>query len=124
VEAVVKLAALLAVGIFVVWGIGEGWSATLARIDASPISDWTQPGGRWVGLTFLSAAAFLCLPRMFQVLVVENANERHLATASWAFPLYVMLMSLFVVPIAVVGLDLMPAGSNPDLFVLTLPLSQ
>src|SRR5690606_29455974 len=83
VEAVVKLAALLAVGIFVVWGIGEGWSATLARIDASPISDWTQPGGRWVGLTFLSAAAFLCLPRMFQVLVVENANERHLATASW-----------------------------------------
>jgi len=124
VEAVVKLAALLAVGIFVVWGIGEGWSATLARIDASPISDWTQPGGRWVGLTFLSAAAFLCLPRMFQVLVVENANERHLATASWAFPLYLMLMSLFVVPIAVVGLDLMPAGSNPDLFVLTLPLSQ
>ena len=124
VEAVVKLCALVAVGVFVVWGIGNGISDTLARIDASPIAHWDQSGGRWVGLTFLSAAAFLCLPRMFQVLVVENADEGHLATASWAFPLYLMVMSLFVVPIAVVGLDLLPAGSNPDLFVLTLPLSQ
>ena len=124
VEAVVKLCALVAVGVFVVWGIGDGWADTLARIDASPIAHWEQSGGRWVGLIFLSAAAFLCLPRMFQVLVVENANEAHLATASWAFPLYLMVMSLFVVPIAVVGLDLLPAGSNPDLFVLTLPLSQ
>ena len=123
-EAVVKLCALLAVGIFVVWGISDGWTATMDRIDTSPISHWNQPAGRWVGLTFLSAAAFLCLPRMFHVLVVENANERHLAVASWAFPLYLMLMSLFVLPIAVVGLDLMPAGSNPDMFVLTLPLSQ
>ena len=124
VEAVVKLCALVAVGVFVVWGIGNGISDTLARIDASPIAHWDQSPNRWVGLTFLSAAAFLCLPRMFQVLVVENANERHLETASWAFPLYLMVMSLFVVPIAVVGLDLLPVGSNPDLFVLTLPLSQ
>ena len=124
VEAVVKLCALVAVGVFVVWGIGNGWADTLARIDASPIAHWEQSGGRWVGLTFLSAAAFLCLPRMFQVLVVENANEAHLATASWAFPLYLMVMSLFVVPIAVTGLALLPQGSNPDLFVLTLPLSQ
>ncbi len=124
VEAVVKLCALIAVGVFVVWGIGGGIGQTLARIDASPIAQWDQSSGRWIGLTMLSAAAFLCLPRMFQVLVVENENERHLATASWAFPLYLLLMSLFVVPIAAVGLDLLPAGSNPDLFVLTLPLSQ
>ncbi len=124
VEAVVKLCALVAVGVFVVWGIGGGVGATLARIDASPIAHWEQSGGRWAGLMFLSAAALLCLPRMFQVLVVENADERHLATAAWAFPLYMLAMSLFVVPIAVVGLDLLPAGSNPDLFVLTLPLSQ
>ncbi|GGL65040.1 ATP-binding protein [Wenxinia marina] len=123
VEAVVKLAALLAVGLFVVWGIGGGVQATLARIDASPIAHWDQSAGRWLGLTFLAGAAFLCLPRMFQVLVVENAEERHLATASWAFPLYVMLMSLFVVPIAVMGLERLP-GTNPDLFVLTLPLAE
>ncbi|MCP4209236.1 MAG: sodium:solute symporter [Shimia sp.] len=123
VEAIVKLFALLAVGIFVVWGLGGGVSETLARIDASEIGQWQMRGDRWATLIFLSGAAFLCLPRMFQVMVVENEAEDHLRTASWAFPAYLMIMSLFVVPIAVVGLDLMPAGSNPDFFVLTVPLA-
>ncbi len=123
-EAVVKLFALIAVGVFVVWGLAGGIGSTLARIDASEIAMWEVSGSRWVGLTMLSAAAFLCLPRMFQVMVVENEDEGHLRTASWAFPAYLMLISLFVVPIAVVGLDMLPAGSNPDLFVLTLPLQE
>lgn len=124
VEAVVKLMALVAVGVFVVWGIAGGPTEMLARIETSDIILWDQDGGRWISLIFLSGAAFICLPRMFQVLVVENADERHLHVASWAFPTYLFLMSLFVVPIAVVGLDLLPAGSNPDLFVLTVPLSE
>mgnify|MGYP000571707527 CR=1 FL=1 len=123
-EAVVKLLALLAVGIFVVWGISDGLTETLARIDASRIGEWNVDGGRWATITFLSAAAFVCLPRMFQVMVVENEDERYLRTAAWAFPLYLMLISIFVVPIAVIGLELMPSGANPDLFVLTVPLSQ
>mgnify|MGYP003114081800 FL=1 len=124
VEAVVKLVALLAVGAFVTWGLGGGPGAVLDRIAASPIADWQIDRARWVGLTFISAAAVLCLPRMFQVLVVENPDEGFLATAGWAFPLYLMLMSLFAVPIAVVGLDRLPIGANPDLFVLTLPLAE
>lgn len=55
-------------------------------------------------------------------MVIENADERHVAVASWAFPLYLFLMSLFVIPIAVVGLNVLP-GTNPDLYVLTLPLA-
>ncbi|MEO1639900.1 MAG: sensor histidine kinase [Pseudomonadota bacterium] len=124
VEAVVKLLALVAVGVFVVWGVAGGPAEMLNRIDASEIQLWNQNTGRWTTLIFLSAAAFLCLPRMFQVLVVENADERHLHIASWAFPLYLFLISLFVVPIAVIGLDIMPAGSNPDLFVLTVPMRE
>jgi len=123
-EAVVKLVALLAVGIFVVWGLSGGVSQTMARIDASPIGQWQMNGSRWATITFLAVAAFVCLPRMFQVMVVENDDERHLRTAAWAFPTYLLLISLFVVPIAVVGLEVMPAGANPDLFVLTVPLSQ
>ena len=123
VEAIVKLFALLAVGVFVVWGIGGGVGEILQRIDASEIGSWQMQGDRWAALIFLSAAAFVCLPRMFQVMVVENEDESHLRTASWAFPGYLMVMSLFVVPIAVVGLDLMPPGSNPDFFVLTVPLA-
>ncbi|MGB0438740.1 MAG: histidine kinase dimerization/phospho-acceptor domain-containing protein, partial [Paracoccaceae bacterium] len=125
VEAVVKLGALLAVGVFVVWGIGGGPQAMLTRIDASAaLGDWQVAPGRWAGLTLLAAAAFVCLPRMFQVMVVENEDEGHLRTAAWAFPLYLMLMSLFVVPIAVIGLERLPAGANPDMFVLTVPLSE
>jgi Na+/proline symporter/nitrogen-specific signal transduction histidine kinase len=124
VEAVVKLIALLAVGCFVVWGIAGGVADIIARIDAADLSAWQMQPGRWTGLIFLSAAAVITLPRMFQVMVVENDDEGHLARASWAFPLYLMLMSLFIVPIAVVGLDQLPAGSNPDMFVLTLPLSE
>ena len=124
VEAVVKLFALLAVGVFVVWGVAGGVGPTMDLIDASAQSQWAPQPSRWIGLIFVSAAAFLCLPRMFQVLVVENSDERTVSTASWAFPAYLLLMSLFVVPIAVVGLDLMPEGANPDLFVVTLPLSQ
>lgn len=124
VEAVVKLVALLAVGIFVVWGVAGGVAETVARIDASPIGTWQTSGGRWTALIVVSAAAFVCLPRMFQVMVVENDDERHLQIASWAFPLYMLAISLFVVPIAVIGLELMPAGANPDLYVLTVPLSQ
>ncbi len=123
VEAVVKLVALLAVGVFVVWGIGGGVAETMARIDASEIGTWSMDRSRWVTLTLLAGAAFLCLPRMFQVLVVENEDDRQLAIASWSFPLYLMLMSLFVVPIAVMGLKALP-GTNPDLYVLTLPLTE
>ncbi|MEM1066890.1 MAG: ATP-binding protein, partial [Pseudomonadota bacterium] len=91
-------------------------------IEASPIAEYRVQPERWVTLTFLAGAAFLCLPRMFHVLVVENSDERHLATAAWAFPLYLLLISLFVIPIAVAGLAVMPADANPDLFVLTVPL--
>ncbi|MEP1944633.1 MAG: histidine kinase dimerization/phospho-acceptor domain-containing protein, partial [Sulfitobacter sp.] len=124
VEAVVKLLALLAVGAFVVWGIAGGVPEIIERIDASPIGTWQTSGSRWSALIVLSAAAFVCLPRMFQVMVVENEDERHLQIASWAFPLYLMAMSLFVVPIAVIGLELMPQGANPDLYVLTVPLRE
>lgn len=123
VEAVVKLVALVAIGVLVVWGVADGPRDMIEKIAESPIAHSQISGSRWVGLTFLSAVAIFTLPRMFQVLVVENADENHLATASWAFPLYLMVMSLFVVPIAVTGLALMPDGSNPDLFVLSIPLS-
>ena len=124
VEAVVKLVALIFVGVFVVWGIADGPADIVERINASPISEWTLQPGRWAGLIFASGAAVICLPRMFQVMVVENADERHLSTASWAFPLYLFAMSLFIVPIAVIGLERLPEGANPDMFVLTLPLAE
>ncbi|MEM8555667.1 MAG: ATP-binding protein [Pseudomonadota bacterium] len=124
IEALVKLCALLAVGVFVVWHVAGGLGPMVDRINASAIAEVPMEKSRWVSLIFISGAAFLVLPRMFHVLVVENENDRHLATAAWAFPLYLALISVFVIPIAVVGLTEMPVGANPDLFVLTLPLAK
>ncbi|PRY94866.1 Na+/proline symporter [Hasllibacter halocynthiae] len=122
VEAIVKLVALVAVGLFVTFEVLGGPGPAMARISASDLPAAVAPG-RWVGIMALAAAAFLTLPRMFHVAVVENADEGHLRTASWAFPLYLFAMSLFVVPIAVAGLEALPPDANPDLFVLTLPMA-
>ncbi len=122
VEAVVKLVALLGVGIFVVFILAGGPGPTLNIIAASEIAAQDIRPERWMVLIFLAAMAFISLPRMFHVMVVENYHERHLATASWAFPLYLFLMSLFVVPIAAIGLNVLPEDANPDLYVLTVPL--
>ena len=68
------------------------------------------------------AAAF-CLPRQFHMIVVENRREADLAHAIWGFPLYLLLINLFVLPIALAGVLLLPAGHNADMIVLDLPLS-
>ena len=122
VEAIVKLVALTSVGLFVVFGIADGPADIFARLPDPELLSADIFGPRWITLLFLSATAVICLPRMFQVAVVENVDERHLATASWAFPLYVFLISLFVLPIAIAGMTGLPPGANPDLFVLTVPL--
>ncbi|WGI22654.1 sensor histidine kinase [Amylibacter sp. IMCC11727] len=124
VEAIVKLAALVSVGVFVVWGVANGPSDIFSKMDPTLLNSGEIFNNRWLTLTLLSATAILCLPRMFQVIVVENDDEKHLATASWAFPLYLFLMSLFVLPIAIAGLSTLPENANPDLFVLTVPLAQ
>src|SRR3546814_21048092 len=79
-------------------------------------------GTRWVALTFLSATAIICLPRQFQITVVENADENHLRPAGWLFPLYLFLTRLFTLPIAIVGLATLPPGPNPHTFCLPFPL--
>ncbi len=127
-ESLIKLLALGAVGLFALYGIGDGLGELFARARANPELQhlYSFPEGfepRWVVTLFLAAMATICLPRQFQVTVVENSDERHLATAAWLFPLYLMLISLFVLPIAIAGLTSLPPGENTDLFVLTVPLA-
>jgi Na+/proline symporter/nitrogen-specific signal transduction histidine kinase len=123
VEAVVKLAALVAIGVFAIWGVGGGIAGTFAATTADTLKLDEVFGARWVSLLLLSATAIICLPRQFHVTVVENSDNRQLATAAWMFPLYLFIMSIFVLPIAAAGLATLPPDANPDMFVLTLPLS-
>src|SRR5271156_5241103 len=128
VESIVKLAAFLAVGAFVVWGLNNGIGdlTEIARSDpriASAIQTHPDPAV-WVVTTLLSAFAIVLLPRQFHVAVVENHDLRGIRTAAWLFPAYLVLINLFVAPLAIAGLKLFPDGSiNRDLTVLALPLN-
>ena len=126
-ESVVKLAAFLAVGLFVVFGLHAGFGDLFGRATDLPnvtalVTFHSDDGSRWLTLMLLSMAAVVCLPRQFQITMVENVDERHLATASWLFPLYMLAMSLFALPIALGGLAHLPTTADPDFFVLTLPM--
>ena len=79
----------------------------------------------WVWLTILSMLAIMFLPRQFQVAVIENVDEKHLNKAIWLFPLYMLAINVFVLPIAFGGLLHFPDGSvDADTFVLTLPMAE
>ncbi len=128
-ESVVKLLAFLAIGLFVTFGIYDGFGDIFARAEAMPelARLFTMEGaggyGSWASLTLLSMAAILFLPRQFQVAIVENVSEQHLKKAIWLFPLYLFLINIFVLPIAFGGLLQFPNGTvNADTFVLTLPM--
>ncbi|MDP7101462.1 MAG: sodium:solute symporter, partial [Rhodospirillales bacterium] len=129
-ESIIKLIAFVAVGLFVTFGMYKGFGDLFLQAAAkpelqelfaiSPSADYTQ----WVTLTILSMAALLCLPRQFHITIVENAGTAHLSKAVWMFPLYLLLINIFVLPIAVGGLLQFPTGNvDPDTFVLTLPMS-
>ncbi|MGS2743416.1 ATP-binding protein [Halomonas sp. LS-001] len=129
-ESLVKLAAFMSVGIFVIFVLFAGPQDLFAQVTLRPeLANIMRldnvPGGTtgWVGILILAFLAFLTLPRQFQVLVVENVDENHLTRASWLFPLYMLLINLFVIPIALAGLLLGDVTGDPDSFVLTLPLS-
>ena len=132
-ESLVKLVAFLAVGVFVTWGIHDGFADIFARAGAHPrLATLFAPFGgaagsyaSWAWLTVLSMLAIMFLPRQFQIAVVENVNENHIDKAIWLFPLYMLAMNLFVLPIAFGGvLHFSKCRVDPDTFVLTLPMAE
>ena len=128
VESVVKLAAFLALGIAVTFFFFDGpadlFRRTAENADVAAALGYRTSLGTWVVLTTLSGFAIIMLPRQFYVTIVENRSEEELKTASWLFPLYLVLINLFVVPIAFAGLATVGDRTTSDLYVLSLPLLQ
>jgi Na+/proline symporter/signal transduction histidine kinase len=126
-ESLVKLFAFLAVGIFVTFwmfgGPGALLQAARAHVETAAIFTWRPPLATFFATTLLSFVAIILLPRQFHVAVVENHNEGEIKRAAWLYPIYLVLINLFVVPIAAAGLVTFTAGSvDGDMFVLALPL--
>ncbi|WP_439860951.1 ATP-binding protein [Pseudomonas sp. MBLB4136] len=130
-ESLVKLLAFLAVGIFVTFGLYHGFADLFEQARRLPqVSGLLTLGGAagsfgsWASLILLSMLSILFLPRQFQIGVVENVNEQHLAKAIWLFPLYLLAINVFVLPITFAGLmHFAPGQVDADTFVLTLPMA-
>lgn len=129
-ECLVKLLAFVAVGVFVTWFLFDGFGDIFGRLAVSshrdlfliqrePVSSYLN----WFSLLLLSASAVIFLPRQFHIAVIENCDEQHIRTAMWLFPLYMLVINIFVFPIAAAGLLLGYPAGTADTFVLTLPLA-
>lgn len=128
-ESVVKLFAFLAVGLFVTYGLFNGlediFSKAAANENLKKLFQFSKDTSytNWAGLILLSMLAIVFLPRQFQITVVENVKENHLKKAIWLFPLYLLLINFFVLPIAFGGtLQLGNTGISADKYVLALPM--
>ena len=127
-ESIVKLLAILAVGYYAIYLLfnneaHEGFSQSMSH---STIENTFSKGSSsvWSFATklLLAISAIILLPRQFQVTVVEARDHRQFKTAMWVMPIYLILTSIIVIPIALTGSVLMP-NSDADLYVLTLPLT-
>jgi Na+/proline symporter/signal transduction histidine kinase len=130
-ESLVKLLAFLVLGCFVTFGLFRGFADVFDQAAAVPalarlftLGGAGTSGAEWLTLLVLSMSAVLLLPRQFQVAVVENVSEDHLRKAMWLFPLYLLIINIFVLPIAFGGvLRLGGRSLDADTFVLALPLA-
>jgi PAS domain S-box-containing protein len=128
-ESLLKLGAMLALGVFVVFGL-EPIAVDSALACGSPDGPECSPPvatstAGFMPLVLLGALAMFTLPHQFHVGVVECQSERHLHTARWLFPLYMLLIALPVLPLAWAGdARLAGLGVPSDLYVLALPLSE
>lgn len=127
-ESLVKLFAFLAVGVFVTFGLFNGFGDLFNQAhDSSELSDFWEETVNWPAMlvqTTVAMMAIVCLPRQFHVTVVENIEPQDFRLARWVFPLYLVLAAVFVIPIALAGQMLLPAGVSPDSFVISLPLAE
>lgn len=125
-ESLVKLVSFLLVGIYVTYGIFGGYKPILDGISQAILTNpeysklMSIDYASWFSLSLISFFAILLLPRQFYVMVVENSDESHLKKAMWLFPLYLLLMNIFVPAIAWGGLLLNTPGIK-DAFIISIP---
>ncbi len=128
-ESGVKLVAFLMVGYYVTFHMFGGVGDIMERVEgirngALDVFDRTSGPGAFLTIVALSGMAILMLPRQFHVGVVENRSLSDVARAAWLFPLYLILINIFVVPLAVAGYATFASGEiDRDMTVLALPLA-
>lgn len=120
-ESLVKLVAFIALGLAAIYWLAQADSGSLAQ--HLPINVSQIVNVNFVTQTFLSMVAIFCLPRQFHVMVVEHHTRNDFRYARWLFPVYLVLVSVLVLPISAAGNLIFGAGAAADMTVLSLPLA-
>lgn len=131
-ESVVKLIAFLVCGVYVSYflagGLSEIFSPRFVNHPAAAavlkIGEGANGYVNWATLLLLSMSAIMFLPRQFHVAVVENSSSRNILTAMWLFPLYMVAINIFVVPIALYGINSGIPVEQADTYVLKIPVTE
>ncbi|MGB6310206.1 MAG: NahK/ErcS family hybrid sensor histidine kinase/response regulator [Steroidobacteraceae bacterium] len=119
-ESLLKLLAFVAIGVFACLQLhGRPWLLPPRLATAA-----TMFNGDALSSTVLAAAAIFCLPRQFQVGVVECADTADLKFARWLLPAYLGLFSAVVVPVVALGtIDGLALHTASDSLIFALPMS-
>ncbi|ALS98321.1 PAS domain-containing hybrid sensor histidine kinase/response regulator [Lacimicrobium alkaliphilum] len=123
--SVVKLLAFILVGVFVCYMMFDGMLDLLGKVQlhepARQVLASSSAPLVYISHMVLGFCSMFCLPRQFHINYVENNGEQELRTARWLFPLYLLAINLFVLPVALAGKILLPEA-NTDTYVLALPM--
>ena len=101
-ESVLKLVFFLIIGIYVTYYLFDGMSDIITQFSTTKNFNRVvtlgglEEGFNWFFTIMLSFIAIFLLPRQFQVSVLEINKERHIKTAIWVFPLYLLLFNIFL----------------------------
>src|SRR3954464_10997768 len=125
-ESIIKLVAFLTAGAFVTfWMFSpvELFERAMKTPEAVRVIEYAPSAGTFLTMVLLSFCAIMLLPRQFHVSVVENSSMAEVNRARWLFPLYLVAINLFVIPIAIAGLVTFPLGAvDTGRYVLALPI--
>jgi Na+/proline symporter/signal transduction histidine kinase len=125
-ESIIKLVAFLAAGAFVTFWMFDPHELAhraMKTPEAVRAIDYIPSVGNFLCMVLLSFCAIMMLPRQFHVSVVENSSDAEVRHARWLFPVYLVAINLFVIPIALAGLITFPFGAvDSDMYVLALPI--
>ncbi len=126
-ESIVKLVVFLAAGAFVTFWMftpHELIERAMKTPEAARVINYAPSIGNFLTMTLLSFFAIMLLPRQFHVSVVENTRDAEVRRARWLFPLYLVAINVFVIPIALAGLVTFPFGAiDSDMYLLALPIA-
>lgn len=128
IESILKLLFFLILGIYVTYFVFNGFddiykqAATIADFKQKNTIGSIENALNWFFLCLISMFAMFLLPRQFHTSIVENNHSKHIKTAIWLFPLYLILFNVFVFPIAWGGTILFQGQHlNSDTYSLLIP---